>query len=94
LIGIIDFILGVIQFLIVVASWVLLAYVIMALIIPQNKYTLMIGRYVEPILSPIRKFLFRTFPKLGQIGIDFSPLIFYVAIQIVLWLVRLLRTLL
>lgn len=91
LIGILNFIFNVVLFLISLLSWVVLIYVIMALIIPQNKYTLLVGKYVEPILSPIRKFLFRTFPKLGEIGIDFSPLVLYFLIQIASWLIRLLR---
>ena len=94
LIGILNFIFNVILFLITIISWIVLIYVIMALIVPQNKYTLMIGRYVNPVLSPLRKFLFRIFPKLSEIGVDFSPLLFYLLIQIVSWLVRLLRSIL
>ncbi len=94
LIGLLSFIFSVILFLISVISWVVLVYVIMVLIIPQNKYTLLIGKYVEPVLAPIRKFLFRVFPKLAEIGIDFSPLVFYFLIQIASWLIRLLRSIL
>ena len=94
LIGLLNFIFSAVLFLISVLSWVVLIYVIMALIVPQNKYTLLIGKYVEPILAPIRKFLFRIFPKLGEIGIDFSPLVFYLLIQVVSWLIRLLRSIL
>ncbi|MFH1511884.1 MAG: YggT family protein [Bacillota bacterium] len=94
LIGLLNFIFSAILFLITVLSWALLVYVIMALFVPQNKYTLMIGRFVEPILSPIRKLLFRLFPKLAQIGVDFSPIVFYLLIQVVSWLVRLLRSIL
>ncbi len=94
LIGLLNFIFSAVLFLLTVLSWALLVYVIMALFIPQNKYTLMVGKYVEPILSPIRKLLFRLFPKLAQIGVDFSPIVFYLLIQVVSWLVGLLRSLL
>jgi len=94
LVSILNFIFNAILFLITVASWLLLIYVIMALIIPQNKYTLLIGRYIEPVLAPLRKFLYRIFPKLQGIGIDFSPLLFYFLIQIVSWLIRLLQRIL
>ena len=91
LISILNFIFGAILFLITIISWVLLIYVIMALIVPQNKYTVLVSRYVEPVLSPIRKLLFRVFPKLREIGMDFSPLVFYMLIQIVAWLISRLR---
>ena len=94
LIGLLNFIFGAILFLITVLSWGVLIYVVMVLIVPQSKYTQMISKYAEPILSPIRKFLFKSFPKLGERGIDFSPLVFYLAIQIVSWLVRLLQSIL
>lgn len=89
--NVLGFIFDVILFLITVASWLVLIYVIMALVVPQNKYTLLVGRFVEPVLTPIRKFLFRIFPRLREIGVDFSPLIVYVLIQIISWLVRLLH---
>jgi len=94
LVSILNFIFSVVLFLISIASWVLLIYVIMALIIPQNKYTVMVGKYIEPVLGPIRKLLFQWFPKLSQMGIDFSPLVLYLLIQIAAWLVRLLRSIL
>jgi uncharacterized protein YggT (Ycf19 family) len=94
LVSILNFIFNAILFIITVVSWLVLIYVVMALIVPQNKYTLMIGRFVEPVLAPLRKFLYRVFPKLQQIGVDFSPLLFYLAIQIVSWLIRLLQRIL
>ena len=92
--GILSFIFSVALFLISLVSWLLLIYVVMALIVPQNKYTLLIGKYIEPILSPLRQFLYRVFPRLREIGVDFSPLLFYFLIQIVSWLVRFLRSIL
>jgi uncharacterized protein YggT (Ycf19 family) len=88
--GLLTFIFNAILFLLTVLSWAILVYVIMALVIPQNKYTLLVGKYVEPVLSPIRKLLFKVFPKLAQIGVDFSPLVLYLLIQLASWLVRLL----
>ena len=76
LISILNFLFNLILLVLTLASWAVLIYVVMALIVPQNKYTLLIARYVEPILSPIRQFLFKIFPKLGAIGVDFSPLAF------------------
>ena len=94
LVSTLNFIFSVIQFLISIASWLVLIYVVMALFIPQNKYTQMIGKYVEPFLAPMRKFLYRVFPKMRELGMDFSPLLFYLVIQILSWLLRLLQNIL
>jgi uncharacterized protein YggT (Ycf19 family) len=92
--SILNFLFNAILFLLGLASWVVLIYVLMALFIPQHRYTLMARRYVEPVLSPIRHLLLRVFPKLSQLGVDFSPLAFYLLIQIASWLIRLLRSVL
>lgn len=92
--GILSFIFTVVLFLITVASWLLLIYVIMALVIPQHRYTQLMGKYIQPILSPLRIFLYRLFPKLRDTGVDFSPLLLYLLIQVLSWLVRLLRNIL
>ena len=89
LISLLSFLFNVILALLSVLSWVVLIYVIMALFAPQSKYTLLIAKYVEPVLTPIRKFLYRLFPGLAQRGIDFSPLGLYVLIMVASWLIRL-----
>lgn len=94
LVSILNFIFNVIHFVITVVSWLVLIYVVMTLIVPQNKYTQMIGKYVEPVLAPLRAFLYRVFPKLREIGMDFSPLLFYLAIQVLSWLLSLLQRIL
>ena len=91
IVGILSFIFDAILFLINLAWWLLLIYVIMALVVPQNKYTLLIGRYIEPLLAPLRRFLARVFPRLRETGIDFSPLLLYILIWILSMLVKLLR---
>ena len=94
IVSILNFVFRLILFLLNVASWAVLIYVLMSLIVPQNKYTLLIGRYVEPLLMPLRKFLQRVFPKLQGTGMDFSPLLFYFLIMVARWLVQLLWTIL
>lgn len=94
LITLLNFIFSLVIFLVNVAGWVLLVYVIMALILPQNKYTLLAGKYIEPVLSPIRAWLFKTFPKLSMTHLDFSPLVLWVLFEIALWLLRLLKSIL
>lgn len=94
LVSILNFIFTVILFLLNVLSWAVLIYVILALVIPQNKVTLFLGKYVEPVLIPIRAFLFKVFPGLRRTGVDFSPLALYLLIQIAEWLIRLLYNIL
>lgn len=94
LVGLLNIIFSVLIFLVEVASWVMLAYVLMALFLPQNKYTLMIGKYVEPMLAPIRAFLQKTFPKLAQTRFDLSPLVFWLLVEIAVWLLKLLKNIL
>ena len=60
------FLIGVVIFLLDVCMGVLIAYVLMKLIIPQNKYTLLAGKYVEPFLAPVRALI----AKLGELQIQ------------------------
>lgn len=77
-----------------IAGWLLLIYVVMALIIPQNKYTLLIGKYVEPVLSPVRALLYRLIPKLRNVRVDFSPIALWLLLSVAEWLLRLLQNIL
>lgn len=77
-----------------IASWVLLIYVVMALVIPDNKYTQLIGKYVQPFLAPVRALIQRIFPKLGGGRVDFSPIGLWLIITVVEWLLRLLQRIL
>lgn len=94
LVGLLNLIFNVLIFLTQVAYWVMLVYVIMSLVIPQNKYTQLVGKYVEPVLSPIRAWLAKTFPKLSQTRLDFSPLVFWLLLVVVSWLLSLLKAIL
>jgi len=78
-------------FLVNLASWVVVVYVIMLLVIPQNKYTLLAGKYIEPVLAPIRQWLGKAFPKLRQTRLDFSPAVLWLLLEIAGWLLQLLR---
>ena len=94
IVSILNFIFNVILFILNIAWWLILIYVIMSLFIPQNKYTQLIGKYIEPVLAPLRKFLYRIFPKLRELGIDFSPLLLYALIWAVSALINLIRNIL
>ncbi len=94
LVGLINVIFTVILTLINVASWLVVIYVFLLLLAPENKYTLLIGKYVEPVLTPIRAWLAKIFPKLGASRFDLSPLVLWLILQIADWLLRLLRNIL
>lgn len=94
LVRLLNILFGVLIFAVEVASWVLLAYVVMSLILPENKYTLMVGKYVEPLLAPIRAFLQKMFPKLSQFRFDLSPVVLWLLMDVVVWLLKLLRNIL
>jgi len=55
---------------------------------PYNPMVRILYRLTEPVLAPIRKVIFKT---VGNIGIDFSPFIAIILIQIIgRFLIRLL----
>ncbi len=94
LVGLLNVIFNILIFLVDIAGWVLIIYVIMSMLIPQNKYTLLAGKYIEPVLAPVRTWLNRTFPKLGNLRLDFSPLLLWLLLEIAAWLLGLLRNIL
>ncbi len=89
--GIIRFLLSLVSLVVSIAGWALLIYVALKLIIPQNKYTQQIGKYVEPLLSPVREWLRKTFPKLFSTGFDFSPVALWLLLEIAGWLINVIR---
>lgn len=94
LVGLLNIIFNVLIFLVRVASWLVLIYVIMTLLMPQNKYTQLAAKYAEPILTPIRAWLSKTFPKLANIHLDVSPLVLWVLVEIVIWVLGILKRIL
>ena len=47
--------------------------------------------YVEPVLRPFRQLLYRYFPRLRTLPVDFSPLAVWLVIDILLQLLRMLQ---
>ncbi len=91
LVGILKFVFDVAIFLVGVATWVLVAYVLMQLLIPQNKYTLLVAKYVEPVLAPVRALLYRLFPGLQKLRVDLSPVGLWVILMVAEWVLRLVK---
>ena len=83
--------LGIVVFALKVLSWALLIYCVMSFVMPQSDLFVKLYRYVEPLLTPIRNFLFRLFPVLGRLAVDVSPLAVWLAIEVTMTLLNLLR---
>ena len=94
LVGLLSIVFNVLIFLVQIASWLMLVYVVMTLLMPQNKYTLLIGKYAEPILTPIRAWLSKTFPKLANLSVEVSPLVFWLLLEVLGWVLGILKNIL
>jgi YggT family protein len=67
----------VIHYLVLIFSWVLIAYVVLSYFMdPYHPIRLGLSRIIEPLLTPIRKIL----PSRGTI--DFSPFVLLILIQV------------
>lgn len=73
---------------------VLLIYCVMTFVMPQSNLTRSVAGYVEPLLQPLRRLLYRYLPKLRGMAVDFSPLAVWVVIQVLIWVLNLLRRIL
>lgn len=71
-----------------------LIYCLMGFVMPQSDLYRNLSRYVEPVLDPVRRFLFRLFPALERMAVDVSPVALWLAIEIATSLLTFLRNLL
>lgn len=63
----------------------LFAYFAIGLLkLPNNKWTNLLARFVEPILPPVRRVLTEYLPKNWQVC-DWSPIAVFLVITIVQW---------
>ena len=74
-------------------SVVVLIYCVLSFVMPGSNIFKQLGKIVLPILQPFRNILYKLFPKLRYSGVDFSPLLLWLAIDIVTWIVRMLSRL-
>ena len=94
LVGLLNFIFNLLILLVRIASWLLLVYLVLKLVVPQNKYTLLVGKYVEPLLTPVRGWLVKLFPKLDGFALDLTPVAAWLLLQVAAWVIVLLRNIL
>lgn len=83
--------LGIVAWLLRLANTALLIYCIMSFVMPGSDLMRKVSAYVEPVLRPFRQLLYRYFPRLCTLPVDFSPLAVWLAIDVVTLLLNLLR---
>ena len=83
--------LGIIAWLLRLASTVLLIYCIMSFVMPGSDLMRKAASYVEPVLHPFRQLLYRYFPRLRTLPVDMSPLAVWLVIDVVTLLLNMLR---
>ena len=83
--------LGIVAWLLRLASTLLLIYCIMSFVMPGTDLMRKVASYVEPVLRPFRELLYRYFPRLRTLPVDFSPLAVWLLIDVITLLLNLLR---
>lgn len=94
LIGLFNLVFSILGWALVLLQWALVIYVILSLVLPQNKYTQLLGKYAQSVLAPVRRLMDRYAPKLRSAGMDLSPVVLWLLIYVARWLLGLLRSIL
>ena len=69
-----------ISYFLTIIRYVLLAYCLLSWILsPYHKVMRMLGRFVDPVLNPIRRLMYRIFPR---IPLDLSALLAFFLLQL------------
>ena len=76
-----------------IVSLAMLAYCVMSFIMPGSSLYDRLANLVDPILRPVRIRLYRWFPSLRRMPVDFSPLAVWLLIDVAGWVLSLLRRL-
>ena len=69
-------------------SLLTVVYCISTFALPTSGFVITLSRYFNPVLDPIRNVLFRFFPKLKNMRIDFSPIILWLIIDLTIAIFR------
>ena len=87
----IGFLLGIVSLALRLASLALLIYCVMSFVMPGSDLFRKASTYVQPLLQPVRQKLYQWFPSLRRLPVDLSPLGLWLAMDIAMALVNLLR---
>ena len=87
----IAFLLGIASLALRMASLALLISCVMSFVMPGNELYRKAGMYVQPVLQPVRRQLYRWIPALRSLPVDLSPLAVWLAIDILQGVINVLR---
>lgn len=76
--------------LIDVLKWAFVVYFFVSLLMPSSRLCYVLRSYADIILQPFRVFLRVLFPASQSWPIDFSPILLFAALQVLVWLLALL----
>lgn len=62
---------------------VLITYCLLSFLAPTSQFMFMLKKVVDPVLNPIRNFLYKTFPDLKNLAIDISPIVLFLLISLI-----------
>lgn len=88
--GVLRFILNLMSWILNIAGWLLLLYAILRLVLPNHKITLTAGKFIEPLLNPVRALIRKYIPGLANSSFDFSPIGLWLIFLLLGWLISLL----
>ncbi len=71
-------------------SVIWLVYCIMTFVNPSSSFVYKIRPLAEPVLMPCRRLIYRVFPKAEMMPVDFSPIVVWFALDIIIWVIRML----
>lgn len=95
LIWLLNFVFAIVYWALTLALWVLPIFIILRLVMPQNKYLLLASKYLEIPLAQVRKWLSRLFSRLGSSSsFDVAPLALWLLIIVARWLLLLVQDIL
>lgn len=92
--GLLKLVFNILYWALRVLSWGVLIYCVMTWVIPQNKYTQLLGKYVDIVLNPFRAFLQKRLPSLANGSVDFAPVLLWLAILLLSWIINILKAIL
>ena len=96
LIWLLKLVFGILDWALYLLLWIVPLYFILKMVLPGNKYILLIDKYCNGLLIIVRGWLRRFFPKLAATGTDayIAPVALWLLIRVAKWLLFLLQKIL
>ncbi len=66
----------------------MLVYCVMSFVMPQSEWFYKLSRLIEPVLTPVRKCLYKWIPSLRSLPVDLSPLAVWLLIDVAQWILN------